>query len=77
MKFPKPWRLTQVDGGPSYSLHVEDATGRKLFYIVADDNRDGDGKPGDENGPTVYGYSNDDAHLVREIEETLGRLDSI
>jgi hypothetical protein len=74
MKFPKPWSLEHV--GPD-EWCVLDADDRKLFYIHADDNPDGEGKPGDGDGPTVLGYGDDGENLLDELVETLGRLDQL
>lgn len=63
-KFPKPWQVIPVD---PQSFCVLDANNRKLFYIQEDDNPDGEGKPGDDDGPTILGYDEDDDELISEI----------
>jgi hypothetical protein len=68
MKFPKPWTLEQTD--PCGHHVVCDANGRKLFYVSSDDNPDGEGKPGDPEGPTVFWYSHND----EDTELILGEL---
>ena len=66
-QFPKPWRIVPV--GPEEYV-VYDANDQKLFFIHEDDNPDGDGKPGDHDGPTVLGYHDDEADLLIEIANT-------
>jgi hypothetical protein len=65
-KFPKSWDIVPV--GPD-EYCVLDADGRKLFYISADDNPDGEGKPGDDDGPTILDYGDDSDELKSKIEE--------
>lgn len=68
MKYPKPWSIIPV--GPDEWL-VVDNDERKLFYISADDNPDGKGKPGEDDGPTILGYADDSEELLEALAEAL------
>ena len=73
LKFPKPWTLEQTD--PVGHHVVYDADRRKLFYLCSDDNPDGEGKPGDTDGPTVFWYGDDEETeaLLNELTELFAR----
>jgi hypothetical protein len=60
MKFPRPWTIART--GPEDSV-VLDANGRKLFYMIGDD---------EEHGESVLFYSDDHMSLLEELERLFG-----